>query len=372
MSWLDAFKRRRGRDQALRYLLAVVRPPWTEAMIRALAQYWVGAAFCAAARQEHNQESLLQLFDGKPQNLRKARELAELTFFRFFPIVGLLTYDTAVEEVRRLPFVASTYAPPEDYGFDYLHILKGLHYVLEHNQQNPAQAINVVNMSLQTPAPYPFDPLEPMNVATRTLVEHGVVVVVAAGNHGAGGNGTLSGWAGAPWLISVGAAHEDGKRLWERSSRGAPGSPYHPTVVAHGVAVVGPRSPQGVYPAVDAEGRYAVADGTSFAAPQVAGLAALIIQFIRDRLAPSARVAEWRAVMESQLKLRALPVAPSPRLVKRMLEHFAVPMPGYGLHEQGAGFLNRKIVLERLRDFRFRDFIQVFGLPAVATDVADA
>jgi len=372
MGWLEALKRHLGVGDRLEYALAVVRLPWTEEMIRNLAPHWVSAPFCALAKRAENRELLLGLFQGDPENLRRALELAEIAFFRFFPIVGLLTRAGGARQIGRLPFVESVYTPPEDYGFDYLHILKGLHYVLEHNQQNPESAIHVVNMSLQTPTPCPFDPLEPINVATRVLSEHDVTVVVAAGNHGASGEDTLSMWAAAPWVISVGAAYPDGKRLWERSSRGSPGSPYRPTVVAHGVGVVGLRSPEGVYPAVDAEGRYTVADGTSFAAPQVAGLAAVIIQFVRDVLAPSPQVEQWRAIMQSQFKLRVLPVTASPLVVKRMLEHFAVPMPGYGLHEQGAGFVSGEIVAERLRNFGFSDFIQVFGLPASNAATQDA
>jgi len=127
----------------------------------------------------------------------------------------------------------------------YLNIIKGLHYVIEFNQSGKKQEINVVNMSLQPLELYPFQEKEAMNIATPLLTERGIVVVIATGNYGDRGNNTLNPWSVAPWAIGVGTTYRDGKRLWERSSKGVLGDPlYHPTVVAPAVDIVGWRSPE--------------------------------------------------------------------------------------------------------------------------------
>jgi hypothetical protein len=83
---------------------------------------------------------------------------------------------------------------------------------------------------------YPYDPWEPINVATKRAVNNGFTVVVAAGNEGnlVSGN-SLNPWACAPWVIGVGATNENGTRLLDSSSRGTAEITYKaPTIVAPG------------------------------------------------------------------------------------------------------------------------------------------
>lgn len=127
----------------------------------------------------------------------------------------------------------------------------------------------------------------------------------------------------SPWVICVAAGHKDG-RLADFSSRGIAGDPlYHPTITAPGVNIAAARATTGIvintFFAVDLMDLgtdavwYAAASGTSMATPHVSGTVALML--------------------EADPGL-------TPDLVKAILEGTATPMPEYGKHEVGAGYLN--------------------------------
>src|SRR5919112_2136564 len=114
------------------------------------------------------------------------------------------------------------------------HVLAGFDYILSH----PELGVRVVNCSFSAEELY--DENDPVNVATRVLYERGVNVVFSAGNSGPGLH-TLNPYAAAPWVVSVGATDNKG-RLASFSARGEFGdAATHPTLVAPGVNVVGPR-----------------------------------------------------------------------------------------------------------------------------------
>lgn len=186
-----------------------------------------------------------------------------------------------------------------------------------------AYNIRVVSNSWGTSGSWPYSPDDPINVASRMAHDAGLVVTFAAGNEGPGTH-TLNPYCVAPWTICVAAGYKDGRTLADFSSRGIPGdSLHHPTITAPGVDIVAARATAGVYVAtffkVDHldigtdSVRYAVASGTSMATPHVSGTAALML--------------------EANPSL-------TPDQVKSVLESTATPMPGYAVHEVGAGYLN--------------------------------
>ena len=199
------------------------------------------------------------------------------------------------------------------------HVLSGFDYLLD---RGPAYGVKVVNCSFSAAGVY--DPNDPVNVATKLLTESGVSVVFSAGNTGSG-NGTLNPYASAPWVVSVGAT-DDRSTLAPYSSRGIFGSNLHrPTLVAPGTNIIGPRSIIGLTGISGISGAdlqrlslahlpfYTTATGTSFSAPQVAGVIALMLE-----ANPSLRPPE----------------------IKEILARTATPLPKYYSHEAGAGMLN--------------------------------
>ena len=195
-----------------------------------------------------------------------------------------------------------------------LSVLSGFDYLLA---QGPAPGVRVVNCSFS--ANTVFDPHDPVNVATRMLAERNVNVVFSAGNTGPGLN-SMNPYAMAPWVVSVGATDARG-RLAHFSARGAFGhATFRPTLVAPGAAVVGPRATTSATGTPDAEKLsaseapyYAVASGTSFSAPQVAGAIALMLEANRGLTAAQ---------------------------VRDILQRTATPLAPYYAHEVGAGMLN--------------------------------
>src|SRR5439155_879324 len=77
--------------------------------------------------------------------------------------------------------------------------LAGFDYILEHQK---AYNIQVVNNSWGTSGA--FDPKDPINKASKTVHDHGITVVFAAGNEGPDQN-TLNPYSVAPWVIGVAA-----------------------------------------------------------------------------------------------------------------------------------------------------------------------
>lgn len=195
--------------------------------------------------------------------------------------------------------------------------LEGFDYVLTHQQQ---YNIRVVNNSWGSTGD--FVPTDPVNVASKILHDNGITVVFAAGNEGPGEN-TMNPYAVAPWVIGVGAVAKDGMSLAGFSSVGVPGDPLkHPTLVAPGTLIVSAKSTVPVVSLASLSSQpsltsgyftsYTALSGTSMAAPFVTGAVADMLQ-----------------------ANQALP----PDDIKQILIDSAEPLPAYGLHQAGAGFL---------------------------------
>jgi serine protease AprX len=201
------------------------------------------------------------------------------------------------------------------------YVLSGFDYLLA---RGPAFNVRVVNCSFS--ANTVFDTNDPVNIATRMLTDNGISVVFSAGNTGPGLH-SLNPYAVAPWVIGVGATDTQG-HLASFSSRGDFGSAlFRPTLVAPGSSVVSLRG-TGVVSVTGVEGLagsdlkrlaplelpyYTTASGTSFSAPQVAGVIALMLE------------------ANPQL---------TPAQVRDILQRTATPLAPYYEHEVGAGMLN--------------------------------
>ena len=223
--------------------------------------------------------------------------------------------------------------------------LAGFDWILDHHAE---YNIQVVNNSWGTTGD--FDPLAPINVATKKLYDRGITVVFAAGNEGPGEN-TLNPYSAAPWVISVAAACKTvtpdptngagqcaGGILADFSSRGRRGDAmYHPDITAPGVNIVSTRSIFGVVvggTAVPADlldcaiaqdhlPYYMCIGGTSMAAPHVTGTIALMEEASRGRLTPDQALAALRRT--------------------------ARPLVGYGEWEVGAGYMDTYAAVRYVR-----------------------
>lgn len=225
--------------------------------------------------------------------------------------------------------------------------LAGFDYILQNQDR---YNIKVVNNSWGTTGP--FDPQDPVNIASERVHDRGITVVFASGNDGPDQN-TLNPYSVAPWVIGVAAScstsdslaratHcQPGGMLGDFSSRGIPGDPvYHPTVTAPGVHIVSTRASTGtVLNTSDAPHDfdltsscdlrtefapfYTCASGTSMATPHVTGVVALMQERAGGGLTPDQ--------------------------VRSILVRTADPLPGYAVFEVGAGLVNALEAVRRSR-----------------------
>ncbi len=158
--------------------------------------------------------------------------------------------------------------------------LRAFEWVYEHHDEEEIRVL--ANAWGRERAPAEYEPDDPLVRASDALVEDGVVVVFSAGNTGpAEGEMTVEGTN--PNVITVGATDKDGD-VEDYSSRGPvyedgePADWVKPDLVAPGSRIVSTTTGPG-------GSSYAVMNGTSMAAPHVAGAAALLVS-LRPDLTP--------------------------------------------------------------------------------------
>ncbi|MFD4611820.1 S8 family serine peptidase [Streptomyces sp. NPDC058440] len=149
--------------------------------------------------------------------------------------------------------------------------------VIEGMEWAAAQGAKVVNMSLGSDEP--SDGTDPMSQALNELSQRaGILFVVAAGNNGEQGVGTVGSPGAADAALTVGAVDRN-DALASFSSRGPrrEDDAVKPDVTAPGVGIVAARA-AGTTMGDPVDERYVAVSGTSMATPHVAGAAALLAQ----------------------------------------------------------------------------------------------
>jgi serine protease AprX len=215
-------------------------------------------------------------------------------------------------------------------------VLQAYDWILANHQK---YGIRVVNNSYGGSFE-PFDPTEPLNLATKAAADAGIVVLFAQGNDG--DEMTMNSNATPPWVIAVAAATQK-RGITDFSSGGLDADVvdpqtfevndlagdsrqplrmglYHPSIAALGEYVVGTRAAGTIVPALGArhdlalpagdQARYTIMSGTSMASPEASGIVAL--------------------VLEANPALR-------PADVKRVLQITAQPIEGVPFFRQGYG-----------------------------------
>ncbi|GGJ49169.1 peptidase [Streptomyces brasiliensis] len=168
-----------------------------------------------------------------------------------------------------------------------------------------AQGAKVVNMSLGSDDA--TDGTDPMSLALNELSKSsGALFVVAAGNSGEAGTGTVGSPGAADEALTVGAVDRDDS-LAPFSSRGPRlgDDAVKPDVTAPGVGIVAARA-AGTTLGDPVDEHYTAASGTSMATPHVTGAAALIAQRhpdwsgerIKDALVSTAHTVTGQLVTE--------------------------------------------------------------------------
>jgi serine protease AprX len=173
-----------------------------------------------------------------------------------------------------------------------LDVIYGLQFVVDHKDD---LNIRVVNLSLESTVQQSYK-TDPLDAAVESAWFNGIVVVAAAGNHGATAAAANYAPGNDPYVISVGAVDDQGTASTsddvpaDWSSVGSTQDGYaKPEIMAPGARIVSNLAPGSAFttmcPACVVSGSYIRASGTSMAAPVVSGVVALMLQH-RSNLTP--------------------------------------------------------------------------------------
>jgi serine protease AprX len=227
-------------------------------------------------------------------------------------------------------------------------------------------SIDIINLSLGHPI-YESATTDPLVNAVEAAVRAGIIVVVAAGNHGYNpatgevGYGGIASPGNAPSAITVGAAStgdttvRSDDRLSRFSSRGPTWYDgfAKPDILAPGQALISNdvfgSTLATEYPwlvAIAGDEKYLKLSGTSMAAAVVSGLVAVMLE--ANEYGAQQRWQQQRQASKQPQRQRSAFTAPdalSANAVKAMLQYTATPLRDdagrvYGPLEQGTGMAN--------------------------------
>ncbi|WP_251551533.1 S8 family peptidase [Neobacillus muris] len=203
-------------------------------------------------------------------------------------------------------------------------VMQGIEWCLQYNEGNARKKIDIISMSLGSPAQdYGNEDADPMVKLVEEAWAAGIVVCAAAGNEGPGAR-TIASPGISDKVITVGAFDDKntaGRGDDEAASFSSRGPTIYniskPDILAPGVNIVSLRSPNSYLDrwqkSSRVENNYFVLSGTSMATPICAGVVALIKQH-----KPNA----------------------SPQQIKQWLVNGADKVPGMDPNIYGAGYLN--------------------------------
>ncbi len=149
-------------------------------------------------------------------------------------------------------------------GGDMSNVAQGIDYARR-------MGANIINLSLSSRSGDTSADLESLRTAILAAQDAGIIVVAAAGNHAVNDTAVAPGYPAAytqfPAVVGVGAANNKAGNTWETYSNYGPGV----DIAAPGQDIAGTtRTDRG-------GSSYGTEDGTSFAAPLVSGLFALMM-----------------------------------------------------------------------------------------------
>jgi serine protease AprX len=166
-----------------------------------------------------------------------------------------------------------------------LDVIYGLQFVVDHKA---TYNIRVVNLSLESTVQGSYK-TDPLDAAVESAWFSGVVVVAAAGNHGATEAAANYAPGNDPFIVTVGAVDDKGTNsneddvpaTWSSAGRTQDGF-AKPDVMAPGAHMVSTLAPASAFsalcPTCIVAGEYIRAGGTSMAAPVVSGVVAAMLQ----------------------------------------------------------------------------------------------
>jgi serine protease AprX len=170
-------------------------------------------------------------------------------------------------------------------GATVLDVIYGLQFVVDRKEE---LNIRVVNLSLESTVQESYK-TDPLDAAVESAWFNGIVVVAAAGNHGATAEAANYAPGNDPFVITVGGVDDAGTKVlnddvpadWSSVGRTQDGF-AKPEIMAPGAHIVSTLAPgsafTGLCPTCIVDGSYIRAGGTSMAAPVVSGVVALTLQ----------------------------------------------------------------------------------------------